>query len=216
MGLCVPAREVGGDYYDLLDLGPRRLGIVIGDVSGKGISAALLMANVQASLRSQSMRAAGDLAGALEYVNHQFLTNSSDASYTTLFFGAYDEVTGRLQYANCGHLPALLLRGDGTVDRLVSSCPMLGMFEALNCVVNEVDLRAEDALVLYTDGLTEARSRSGDEFGEDRLVDELGRGRALSATALLQRIVQAVRDFSEDRHEDDMTLVVTRVSGLGR
>jgi serine phosphatase RsbU (regulator of sigma subunit)/catechol 2,3-dioxygenase-like lactoylglutathione lyase family enzyme len=214
VGLCLPAREVGGDYYDLLDLGPRRLGIVIGDVSGKGISAALLMANLQASLRSQSMRAVQDLAGALEYVNHLFLQNSSGASYTTLFFGAYDEATRRLQYANWGHLPALLLHGDGSVDRLASTCPVLGMFEAVKCVVDEVQLREEDALVLYTDGLTEARSSSGEEFGEDRLVDALRRGRVLSATALLQSIVQAVQDFSGNSHEDDMTLLVARASGL--
>jgi phosphoserine phosphatase RsbU/P len=209
-GLCIPARQVGGDYYDLIDLGLQRLGIVIGDVSGKGIAAALLMANLQANLRSQSTRVSQDLAGALALVNRLFLQNSSGASYTTLFVGAYDETTRRLQYANCGHPPALLARRDGTVDRLGSTCPVLGMFENVDCVVDEVRFREGDALVLYTDGLTEARSSSGEEFGEERLTAVLKEGPFASATALLQAIVEAVQDFAGSGYEDDMTLLVTQ------
>jgi predicted enzyme related to lactoylglutathione lyase len=109
-GLCVQARQVGGDYYDFLDLGRGRLGFVIGDVSGKGIAAALLMANLQANLRSQSAEALDQPEGLLQSVNQLFYQNTTDNAYATLIFAEYDGAAQRLRYANCGHLSALLLR----------------------------------------------------------------------------------------------------------
>src|ERR1700720_581342 len=117
-GVCLPARHVGGDYYDFLDLGQQRLGLVIGDIAGKGIAAALLMANLQASLRSPCATAAEQPNQFLHSVNQLFFENTADADYATFFFSAYDDVSRRLRYSNCGHLPALLLRQDGSLERL--------------------------------------------------------------------------------------------------
>ena len=112
-GRCVQARKIGGDYYDFLDLGDRRFGLVIGDVSGKGLPAALLMSSLQASLRSQCASGSRDPVRVLRAVNQLFFDNSSDSAYATLFFGEYDDRTRRLRYVNCGHPPALILRTDG-------------------------------------------------------------------------------------------------------
>ena len=125
-GLCLQARQVGGDYYDFLDLGPQRLGLVIGDVVGKGIAAALLMANLQANLRSQCAIALDRPQDVLRAVNRLFCENTPDGGFATLFFAEYDEATRRLRYVNCGHLCALLLRGDDEVDRLDATATVLG------------------------------------------------------------------------------------------
>ncbi len=113
-GLCIQAREVGGDFYDFLDLGPERLGLVIGDIAGKGIAAALLMANLQANLRSQCALSLNQLEHLLRSVNQLFCANTAGAAYATLLFAEYDERARRLRYVNCGHLDALLLRTDNT------------------------------------------------------------------------------------------------------
>ena len=117
-GVCVQARQVGGDYYDFLNLGQERLGLVVGDIAGKGIAAALLMANLQANLRSQCATALEHPQRFLESVNQLFFENTIESAYATLFFAEYDNRAGRLRYANCGHLPGLILRGDHTLDRL--------------------------------------------------------------------------------------------------
>src|SRR4029077_7964395 len=117
-GMCLQARQVGGDYYDFLDLGRDRLGLVIGDISGKVIAAALLMANLQANLRSQCAIALEQPQQVLKAVNQLFCQNTLDGAFATLFFAEYHIPTGRLRYVNCGHLPALILRIDDTVERL--------------------------------------------------------------------------------------------------
>src|SRR5208282_2001871 len=124
-GICVQAREVGGDYYDFLDLGRDRLGLVVGDISGKGIAAALLMANLQANLRSWCAIALDQPQRFLQSVNRLFYENTDNTAYATLFFAEYDEKVRRLRYANCGHLAALLLRRDNTLERLESTCTVL-------------------------------------------------------------------------------------------
>src|SRR6267143_1087543 len=116
-GLCIQARKVGGDYYDFLDLGSERVGFVIGDISGKGIAAALLMSNLQANLRGQCAIALDQPQRLLCSVNQLFCDNTPDGAFATLFFAEYNDATGRLRFANCGHLPALVLRGDNTVQR---------------------------------------------------------------------------------------------------
>jgi predicted enzyme related to lactoylglutathione lyase len=136
-GICLQARQVGGDYFDFLNLGPQRLGLIIGDVSGKGIAAALLMANLQASLRSQTALAVDEPEALLRSVNRLFYENTGDSAYASLLFVEYDEPTRRLRYVNCGHLSGLLVRGDGKVDRLDSTSMLLGLFRDWNCSMGE-------------------------------------------------------------------------------
>ena len=181
-GICIQARQVGGDYYDFLDLGRERLGLVIGDIAGKGIAAALLMANLQANLRSQCAIALDQPQRFLRSVNQLFYENTVDSAYATLFFAEYDDRTRRLRYANCGHLPALLLRRDDTLERLDSTCTVLGIFKEWDCSIGECRLSRGDTLVLYTDGITESFNDAEEEFGEQRLIEALRRHRELSST----------------------------------
>jgi catechol 2,3-dioxygenase-like lactoylglutathione lyase family enzyme len=132
-GICIQAREVGGDYYDFLDLGQQRLGLVIGDISGKGMAAALLMAHLQANLRSQCAIARDQPHRLLRSVNQIFYENTPDNAYATFFYAEYDDKAGRLRYANCGHLAALLLRSDNTLERLDSTGTILGLFSEWDC-----------------------------------------------------------------------------------
>jgi len=164
-GVCVQARQVGGDYYDFLNLGQERLGLVVGDIAGKGIAAALLMANLQANLRSQCAIALEQPQRFLESVNQLFFENTIESAYATLFFAEYDNKAGCLRYANCGHLPALILRSDDTLDRLGSTCTVLGLFKEWDCAIGESRLDPGDTLVLYTDGVTEAFNDREEEFG---------------------------------------------------
>ena len=151
-GTCLPARAVGGDYYDFLSLGPDRLGLVIGDVMGKGIAAALLMANLQANIRSQVAVAFDQPQRVLQSVNLLFCENSPESAFASLFFAEYHDPTGGLRYVNCGHLAALVLRRDGTVDRLATTSTVLGLFPQWECSVGESHLEPDDVLALYTDG----------------------------------------------------------------
>ena len=145
-GLCMQAREVGGDYYDFLNLGKARLGLVIGDTSGKGIGAALLMANLQANLRSQSAIALEQPQRFLQSVNQLFCENTTESAYATLFFAEYDDPTRRLRYANCGHYSPLLLRCDDALERLESTGTVLGLFQKWDCSVEERQLFPGDIL----------------------------------------------------------------------
>jgi sigma-B regulation protein RsbU (phosphoserine phosphatase) len=220
-GGCIQARKVGGDYYDFLELCPGRLAMVLADIAGKGVSGALLMASLQANLRSQYALAVDDLPRLLASVNRLFYENSGDASYATLFFADYDDSSRKLRYANCGHLPPLLLRASGSsqdrvsetpkVEWLSSTCTVVGLFEAWQCEIAEVELAAGDTLVLYTDGITEAENVDGEEFGASRLLDTLGSHSHLPAVPLLQAVVGAVQQFSGgSEQQDDITLVIAR------
>jgi len=209
-GICLQARQVGGDYFDFLNLGPQRLGLIIGDVSGKGIAAALLMANLQASLRSQSALAFDQPEALLRSVNRLFYDNTSDSAYASLLFADYDDVTRRLRYANCGHLSGLLLRSDGKVERLESTSTLLGLFREWNCSICEQDLAPGDVLALYTDGITEARNERGEEFGELYLIESLQQHRELSCQALLSAVVDGVRRFSPQEQHDDITAIIAK------
>src|SRR3989441_3697669 len=174
-GICIQARQVGGDYYDFLELGRERFGLVIGDVAGKGIAAALLMANLQANLRSQCAIALDQPQRFLRSVNQLFCENTPDGSFATLFFAEYNDTTGRLRYANCGHLPALLLRSDESLERLESTATVLGVFREWDWTIGECRLRARDTLALYTDGVTESYDAEKEEFGEGSLLEALRR-----------------------------------------
>jgi len=209
-GACIQARQVGGDYFDFLDLGRGRFGLVTGDVAGKGIAAALLMANLQANLRIQCEMALDQPRDLLRSVNQVFHKNTAESAYATLFFGEYDDERRRLRYANCGHLPALLLRRGNTLERLESTCVVLGLFRDWDCVIDERSLRPGDTLAVYTDGITESFNAAGEEFGEDRLVDALRRHRHLPAQDIISAVVDEVRRFSVEEQHDDITLTVAK------
>jgi sigma-B regulation protein RsbU (phosphoserine phosphatase) len=218
-GCCIQARTVGGDYYDFLELRPGRLALVLADIAGKGVSGALLMANLQANLRSQYAIAVDDLPRLLTSVNRLFYESTDDASYATLFFADYDDSTRKLRYANCGHLPPALLRACSQdqaskppqVEWLNSTCTVMGLFEAWQCEIAEVQLAPGDTLVLYTDGVTEATNMEGEEFGESHLLDTLKSHAHLPVGPLLQAVVAAVKQFGgASEQQDDITLVIAQ------
>jgi serine phosphatase RsbU (regulator of sigma subunit)/catechol 2,3-dioxygenase-like lactoylglutathione lyase family enzyme len=209
-GACIQAREVGGDYHDFLDLGRGRFGLVIADISGKGMPAALLMANLQANIRSQCAIALDDPGRWLRSVNQLFYENTADSSYATLFYAEYEDATGRLRYGNCGHLPALLLRSSGEVERLESTCTVLGLFGEWQCPISERQISPGDTLALYTDGVTEAFDQRGQEFGEQRLLAALQERRGLAPCDVVGSVVQEVQRFSDGEQHDDITLIVAR------
>jgi sigma-B regulation protein RsbU (phosphoserine phosphatase) len=210
VGACFQARAVGGDYYDFLDLGPGRLALVVADISGKGISAALLMANLQAILRSQYALALEALPSLMQSVNKLLYNSTSSERYATLFIGTYEDATRRLRYVNCGHNPPVLLRADGWVERLEGTATVLGLFEKWECMVDEVGLAPGDLLVINSDGVPDARNDHGEEFGEDRLIEILKAHNHLPVPSLLETIVTTVQQFSGREKEDDLTLVVAR------
>jgi serine phosphatase RsbU (regulator of sigma subunit)/predicted enzyme related to lactoylglutathione lyase len=209
-GLCIQARQVGGDYFDFLDLGKRRLGLVIGDVSGKGIAAALLMANLQANLRSQCAIALDHPERLLHSVNELFYENTVDSAYASLFFAEYDDQTQRLRYANCGHLSGLVLRSGNFQEQLGSTSTPLGLFKEWDCSISECNLLPGDILALYTDGVTEARNDAGEEFGERYLIERLRQYQDMPCQALLTAISDEVRQFSSHEQYDDITLIVAK------
>jgi serine phosphatase RsbU (regulator of sigma subunit)/predicted enzyme related to lactoylglutathione lyase len=209
-GACVQTRRVGGDYYDFLDLGQDRLGLVIGDIAGKGMPAALLMANLQANLRSQCATAVDHPERFLQTVNRLFYESTADNAYATFFYSEFDDRAGRLRYANCGHLPALVLRGTGEVERLEPTATVLGLFSTWECRTADLRLFAGDLLAIYTDGITEAFDAKDDEFGEARLVETLHTHRDLPPGDLVAAIYDGVRRFSPHEQRDDMTLIVAR------
>jgi serine phosphatase RsbU (regulator of sigma subunit) len=215
-GICHPARTVGGDYYDFLDLGQRRLGLVVADIAGKGIGAALLMANLQAALRSQCATAWEQPERLLRSVNQLLYANTAEGDYASLFFAAYDDDTRKLRYWNCGHPPALLLRGNGNShnedswERLSATCTVVGLFEKWDCAMEEREMAPGDALLLYTDGVTEAVNAEGEEFGEERLLEATRQHRELSLPELLAGVADQARRFSAQEQADDITLIVAK------
>ena len=209
-GTCIQARVVGGDYYDFLDLGAGRLGIVIADISGKGIAAALLMANLQANLRSQYAVALEDSQRLLQSVNRLFYENTPEDRFATLFFADYDDASRCLRYANCGHNPPLLLRANGELQRLGATATVLGRFKDWKCAVEKVSLRPGDVLLIYTDGITEALNPAEEEFGESRLLEILRSHSRGPVEALLSLILAAVQEFSGANQADDLTLLIAK------
>jgi serine phosphatase RsbU (regulator of sigma subunit) len=209
-GTCIQARVVGGDYYDFLDLGPGRLGIVLADISGKGIAAALLMANLQANLRSQYMVALEDPHRLLQSVNRLFFENTPEDSYATLFYADYDDANHCLRYANCGHNPPLLLRANGEIEKLDATATVLGLFPDWNCKVEKVSLGPGDVLVIYTDGITEAPNQAGEEFGESHLLSIVRSHPQAQVNEMLSAILAEVQQFTGASQADDLTLVIAR------
>jgi serine phosphatase RsbU (regulator of sigma subunit) len=210
-GGCIQAQRVGGDYYDFVNLGPGRVGLVVADISGKGMAGALLMANLQANLRSQYMVAASDLPRLLKSVNQLFYESTDENQYATLFFADYSDETRQLRYANCGHLPPYLFRADGTIEPLLPTAMVLGLFEDWTATTCVHELKPGDTLVIYTDGVTEAMNAREEEFGSDRLIMTVRAHRELTSTALMREIHAAVQQFGQGAQTDDVTVVIARV-----
>ena len=211
-GLCVQARQVGGDYFDFLDFGGGRLCLVLGDVSGKGLGAALLMANLQAHVRGQFAAHSNDIPGLLASVNQLFQESAPAAAYATLFVGAYDDRTRTLRFVNCGHPPPLLCRRDGRIETLETTSGVIGMFEDWKGSARHVTLHEGDVVALYSDGVIEARNAQDEEFGVERLADFLKTSaqQASAASGVLNRAMSAVQGFAAGEPFDDMTMVIAR------
>jgi sigma-B regulation protein RsbU (phosphoserine phosphatase) len=143
-------------------------------------------------------------------VNQLLHENTAEGDYATLFFAQYDDATRKLRYSNCGHPPALLLSGDGGLERLGSTSTVMGLFEEWDCTMEERELAPGDAVLLYTDGVTEARNGEGEEFGEERLLEAARQHRELSLPELLAAVADEARRFSPHEQSDDITLIAAK------
>ena len=202
-----PASGVGGDCYDAIRFSPTRVALSIADVVGKGIPAALLMSNLQAAVRAFASEAARP-AELCEQVNTILCGHIAEGRFISFFYCIADSEVGSLSYANAGHFPPVLVKADGAVIRLTSGGPVLGVIPASTYDAGTVGFGAGDRLILYTDGITEARSDSDEEFGDERLLALAIEHRACSAPALQARLVDAVASFTGRRFTDDATLMV--------
>lgn len=209
-GTCAPAGQIGGDYYDFLDCGPDSLGFLVADVSGKGIAAALLVASLQASVRAECARGPREICAILKSVNAQFFASTLPEQYATMFFGRYDDRTRCLRFVNCGHAPGIVVREDGSVERLEATAPPLGMFGQWICEEKALSLRPNDTLCLCSDGIIEAGIETGDEFGEERLIATLRASRYRDIAVTVDRVINAVRAYRFTATSDDVTVVGIR------
>lgn len=209
-GICVQARSVGGDYYDFLAHANGDLALIVGDIAGKGIAAALLMANLQANLRTQFIAASEDPQRLLASVNRLLFENTAPTAYATLFYANYDSSTARLTYANCGHVAGLVFRADETIDSLDSNCTVLGLFENWEGHLSSTELHSGDLLVLYTDGVTECENPAEEEFGQQRLVESMRRHQSLPPERLAAAVSEDVLAYGQGRQFDDLTLIVAK------
>ena len=208
-----PARVVSGDYYDFLPLGPGRLGIALADISGKGISAALIMASLQAALRSQAMfdgRGPGSTAEIVTRLNKHLYSSTAPDRFATLFYGVYDAQTRRLEYTNAGH-PAPLCISGKQVRCLSTGGTVLGLFDDRQFESQVVDIAAGSLLIAYSDGLTEAENANAEEFEEQRVLDAALRMGQAPARAVLKNLLEAVNQWTGPAEQsDDITIIVAR------
>jgi sigma-B regulation protein RsbU (phosphoserine phosphatase) len=213
-GECRPAREVGGDYYDFLELPGSRLGIAIGDVSGKGVGAALTMASLEAALRALAsiVQDPADLIGRVNNVIHD---SSAENRYATLFYAEYDPATRRLTYVNAGHNPPIVLRDTGgacQVLRLEVGGPVVGLL-AQRYQPGVFSHEPGDVVVLFTDGVSESMNIRNEEWGEDSLIELAKTCHGLPVRDAMKRILSAAQAFAGAAPQhDDMTLVVLRIA----
>jgi sigma-B regulation protein RsbU (phosphoserine phosphatase) len=211
---CKPARGVSGDYYDFLPLGTTRLGIALADISGKGISAALLMASVQAALRSQLLLnpdAATSAADVVSRINKHLFLNTAEDRFATFFFAIYDSVTRTLRYTNAGHCAPMLINGDKLL-RLEKGGIVVGVFEDAEYEEGVVEVAPDSALVVYSDGLIEPENVYGEEFGTNRLESVAVRNRRSSADAMVAALLVAAEEWAGTAEQaDDMTVIVARL-----
>jgi len=212
-GMCRPALEVGGDYYDLVELEDGHLGFAIGDVSGKGISAALIMASLRASLRGLILDDPGDLARMMQKVNRLVYEASSSSRYATFFFAVYNPDSRELRYVNAGHNPPVLVREtSGEMVRLEACGPVVGMLPVVDYEARCLALEPGDLLIAYTDGISEAMTAEDEEWGEERMLEAAGRQHGGSAAEVLEEIFRAADAFTAGAEQhDDMTLLIMKL-----
>lgn len=210
--VCLPSLELGGDCYDFFPMEGNRLGLVIGDVAGKGVPAALTMATFRALLRARRGTGSG-LAGTIEVVGRLLRESSGPRSFVTAVFAALEPSTGRLDYVGGGHPPGVLTRADGRTEELSNCGPALGVFEDAEYVERSATLGPGDQLTLYTDGLVEERNAAGEQFGIERVRAALREGRDRPVSEVADGLVRDVRTFCASRQlADDLTLVLVRRS----
>ena len=207
---CRQAHELGGDCYTFVPLSDNRLALAIGDASGKGLAAALMISNVQSSLRTAASFAGDDLAAVLAVVNHQVHASSLDDRYATLFYGVFDSATRTLRYVNAGHNPPVLMRRDGSIERLETGGAPVGMFPHWSYELDAVELNPGDLLLAYTDGVIEALSPAGDEWGVEGIRRAAVESYARTADGIVHAIFQSMDKFTRGRQSDDATVLVLR------
>jgi len=206
-GVCLAASTVGGDYFDAVKLADQQVALCVGDVAGKGVPAALLMANLQAAVHAYAE--SGIEPHALcQRVNRIICGNIAIDRFITFFYATVDVASHRLRYTNAGHNAPVLVRRDGSYERLETGGLVLGVNPKACYEQGELDLVAGDRLILFTDGVTEAVNAKGEEYGEQRLLHLLIENRRLGATVLRQTVVDSVKRFSGGRLKDDSTVVV--------
>ena len=211
VGTWEPARTVGGDYYDCLDLGDGSLAVCIGDVAGKGMPAALLMASLQAAVRA-SAEANVSPAALCERVRRVVVSSLTGGRFVTFFFCVVDQKTRTIRFCNAGHNPPVLVRAHGGVEELAAGGPVISRLFRESYDEGMLALEPGDRVVLFTDGVTEARNAAGEDLGEERLVQLIVDNRHLSAAGLQHAVVDAVSAYSRGRFEDDVTMVVVAVA----
>jgi sigma-B regulation protein RsbU (phosphoserine phosphatase) len=206
-GAWEPAHVVGGDYYDVIQLSSHKLGICIADVVGKGVPAALLMANVQASVRAFASESSSP-SHLCSSINSVLCANLACGKFVTLFYGVLDARRRTLQYTNAGHLRPILIDSNGSVDHLESNGALLGVFPHWKYEDTIVELKPGDLLLLFTDGITEAMTPAGEEFGEDRLIAAATTKPGQRMHELQSQVLQQVKSFCNAQMSDDATLIL--------
>ncbi|MFQ5675879.1 MAG: GAF domain-containing SpoIIE family protein phosphatase [bacterium] len=209
-GVSYAAKEVGGDYYDFIDLGNGKLGIALGDVSGKGIPAALLMANLQATLRNQAL-SHGSTVECVEKANHFLYLNTESNKFATLFYGVLDCKKGSFNYVNAGHNFPYHLLNNGRFNVLETGGLLVGMLPDSTYEQEKIQVSKGEVVVIYSDGITEAESESDELFGEERLQRIIKESKELGSADIMNRIYEEIKAFQGDRKQtDDITLVVIK------
>jgi sigma-B regulation protein RsbU (phosphoserine phosphatase) len=210
-GICRPARGVSGDYYDFLELGDGRLGFLLADVSGKGMSAALLGASLHAAVRTNVRSGEADCGKVLAKANRLLFETTAPERFATVFYAVYDGATRKLTYANAGHCSPMLVRQEACI-RLESLTPPLGILPAVAEIEHEVQLIPGDWLLVFSDGITEAANEEGQEFADEGLLLAFHRARARGVGGACEFVVEEVRDhLRELRQPDDITLIAMKV-----
>lgn len=209
-GAWQPARVVGGDYYDVLPFGRETLGVCIADVAGKGLPAALLMSNLQAAFRGFASPAMSP-DNLCDKLNSLICHNIANDRFITFFYAQLDGATRQLRYTNAGHNAPIVVRKDGTHDRLREGGGILGVFPVQAFDMGTYDLGPGDRVLLFTDGVTEAPNSEGEEFGESRLLQVLVEHRELSAENLQKKVLSVVAEFCRGHWHDDATLIAIAV-----
>jgi sigma-B regulation protein RsbU (phosphoserine phosphatase) len=208
---CRQMHEVGGDCYDFFPFADEGLAITVADASGKGLAAALMISNVQSSLRTAALLAGGDLATMIGAVNRQVYESSLSDRYATVFYGLFDARSRTLRYVNAGHNPPMVIRRDGSIAWLETGGAPVGMFAHWQYQEGTVRLEKGDVVVLYTDGLPEAVNASGEQWGVEGLQRSASASRQLCAEGAVDDIFRSFDEFCEGRQVDDATVAVLRV-----